>query len=165
MAIREKLSGSSVAGTGVAAALLIVSAMLLGYYHFTTNADHPDPFSKFYSDDDGRTYFRDSAFKFPPFDHGGKTAVGALVFDDGDKRFVGYLYRFSADAQQQLQNIYANPPAGETAAQAAMLLMQSPQIHNEMEIKKVGGSWMPSSQMGRPFIRASDGTAAIIVNP
>src|ERR1035437_8173586 len=53
----------------------------------------------FYTDDDGVTFFVDSADKIMPFDHNGKPAVGAAVYAAADgKPFSAYLMRHSAVA-------------------------------------------------------------------
>ena|ERR1700722_20041704 len=167
MGVRDKLTGNSIAAVGTTLALFIAAAVVFhGYFSSAASNRHGDPFSAFYSDDDGQTYFKDSTFKFPPFDHNGKTAYGALVYSDGDRKFVAYLVRFTPDTKKQLEDAYTNPPGGQTGATAALLLMESPQIHSTgVEIKKVGGDWMPGWKMGRPSVQASDGTPAEMVRP
>jgi len=49
----------------------------------------------FFSDDDGKTYFQDSAAKLPPFDHNGTPAYGAVVLRcPGGKPFVAFLQKY-----------------------------------------------------------------------
>jgi hypothetical protein len=96
----------------------------------------PDQTTAYYTVDDGKTWFSDSATKFPPFDSGGRQAVQAHVFDcDGD-RFVGYLSRYTADAKAVLEKNRElekqdpnHPPATLGAAFAAL---------NAIEYKKPG---------------------------
>jgi hypothetical protein len=167
MAIREQLNGSSVAGIGAAAVLFGVSIAMFAYYHYHYGSgSHGDPHYEYYSDDDGQSYFTDSAFKFPPFDHNGKTANAALVFDDGEKRFVAYLLRFTPEGQKELQDAYTNPPDGKDGSRAALALMGSLPMRNNEEMKKVGdGDWEPAWKIGRPTVRAADGTAAFMIHP
>jgi hypothetical protein len=166
MGLGERFSGGSGAGLGIAAVLLIAAvALLAGHYRSSASDNQGDAFSSFYSTDEGQTYFKDSIFKFPPFDYGGKTAYGAFVFDDGVKRFVGYLFRFTPQAQKQLQDVYSNPPAGESGSTAALILIQTPQVRGEMEMKKPGGEWMASWKFGRPSAQGPDGSPAVLINP
>ena len=62
-----------------------------------------------YSDDDGATWFVDSAYKVTPFDHEGKQAVRALVFTyaGGSKHFVVCLMRYSQKGQKKLADAIA----------------------------------------------------------
>jgi hypothetical protein len=58
----------------------------------------------FYSDDDGKTWFADSAAKAPPFDHGGKLAYEAEVYRCGDgKPFVAYLISYEPDDKAAIE--------------------------------------------------------------
>lgn len=167
MSLKEKLSGTSVAGVGTSVFLVLAAlALVYSYYSSRRGNIRGDPSLSFYSDDDGQTFFKDSAFHFPPFDHNGKTAYGALVFDDGTKQFVGYLCRFTPAAQKALEDAYNNPPAGETGPQAALALAQTPQIHDQgMQIKKNGENWMPGSSFVRVNAVGADGTPALPVAP
>jgi hypothetical protein len=167
MSVRERMEGTSVAGLGTAIALLLAALVILyGFISSRSGNIQGNPNQAFYSDDDGQTYFKDSAFHFPPFDHNGKTANGALVYDDGNHKFVAYLYRFTPQAAKALQAAYDNPPTGETGADAAAMLGQTPAIHSGgMEIKKPGGDWMPNWKMGNPRVTCPDGTPALQVSP
>ncbi len=58
---------------------------------------------EFFSDDDGATWFADDGTKLPPFDHGGKMAVLAKVYQSKDGRqFVGYLMKYAPEARQKI---------------------------------------------------------------
>src|ERR1700722_3806581 len=63
----------------------------------------PDPTTSYYTIDDGKAWFSDSASKFPPFDSGGSQAVQAHVFDCDGERFVAYLSRYTTDAKAVLE--------------------------------------------------------------
>jgi hypothetical protein len=103
----------------------------------------------YYSTDDGATFFAQTT-QVPPFDVGGREADGAIVYscDNGKTRFVGYLYRYTADgkpkAEEALKTHHPGPPIG-------------------MEVKRPGvaGHWVPMMQMGGPPTRE---TAAAITN-
>src|SRR5450755_960219 len=103
--IRDKLNDKKV-GFGVAAAMLLLAGCILTYYFISHATEKPNVNTAYYSDDDGQTYFVDSLYKFPPFDHGGKTAVQAILAESNGHKFVGYLKRFKPAAQTQLQQKY-----------------------------------------------------------
>jgi hypothetical protein len=83
----------AVAGGVVVAGLAIffvVIQVLAGRHKYPTN-----PLMSYYTDDDGKTFFADTDDKVPPFDHNGKTAVTAYVFQCKGQKFVGYMERFT----------------------------------------------------------------------
>src|ERR1700722_20317754 len=90
--VREKLSSSNI-GVAVGTILILSSAVYM--WSSLKPPSHPNPFNKFYSDDDGKTYFKDNAFKFPPFDHDGKPGYEAMVYTDGTHIYVGALRRYT----------------------------------------------------------------------
>jgi gamma-glutamylcyclotransferase (GGCT)/AIG2-like uncharacterized protein YtfP len=57
---------------------------------------------RYFSADDGKTFFVASADNIPPFDYHGQTAVHVYVYQCGDsgQKFVGYLERFTPEARQ-----------------------------------------------------------------
>jgi hypothetical protein len=146
MSIREKLNSKPAAGAAVAIGLILLAAAVAAFSLHPTHRS--DPHSGFFSDDDGQTYFKDSIYKFPPFDHDGKTAVAARVYTDGKHNFVGYLERFTADGKRRLETEY-NKGTPESAV-TVLNLMISPGIAiGGMEVKKPGpqNPWVPRSRM------------------
>ena len=72
----------------------------------------------FYSDDDGQSYFRDDVSKDFPFDHDGKQAYRAYVFQiGGGKPFVGYLERINDKAIAKLLPLQSQPQTPELVTQ------------------------------------------------
>ena len=169
MGIRDRLGGgNSVVGVGTAAALLVAAGIVFFWYYESQAGNRPpNPNVSFFSDDDGQTFFRDSAYKFPPMDHDGKTAYVALVFDDGQKKFVGYLVRYTPEARKQIQDAYDNPNPGESAGMAALRVIHSPDVrYRGTEMKRVGDQkWVPAAQVGIPSVNCADGTPALMVRP
>jgi hypothetical protein len=89
------------------------------------------PKMAFYTTDDGASYFP-AARQMPPFDHNGKPAVQAFVFEFGDSKSVGYLMRGTPEAVKRLTK------AGKDGA-AATLGMQPA----DWEVKRPGGpAWI-----------------------
>jgi hypothetical protein len=60
--------------------------------------------SAYYTDDDGKSFFKDTIYCVPPFQHDGKTAVRAMVFTyaNGTKEYVAYEMRYTAEWQKKL---------------------------------------------------------------
>ena len=83
-----------------------MAAVSSAYYYPHDGARRVDVTEAYYSDDDGQTYFKDSVYKFPPFDHGGKTVVQAVLAESNGHRFVGYLMRYTPQAREKLQQKY-----------------------------------------------------------
>lgn len=171
MGIREKINDSRL-GTIVGIGLLVAAAVILTLY-FWPGGPHINYRQSYYSDDDGKTYFEDSIYKFAPWDHNGKTADIAVVYEDAhNNKFVGYLKRYTPDALKQLQNVYTDTSAKGSPAQvqeAVLTLMQSPLIAmsgTEVKLPGSSSSWVPHGRMMYPPIKMPDGgDAATIVPP
>src|SRR5581483_3966904 len=107
MSIREKINNDRKFGV-LLGGVLIVAAVVFAVYEFRGMARGVSVLNTtYYSDDDGKTFFKDDIYKFPPFDHDGKTANAAVIFStpqSGD--FVGYLMRYTPAAKKQLDDAY-----------------------------------------------------------
>jgi hypothetical protein len=104
MAIREflnKYPSQTKAGTII---VIIVALSISIWYN---RSGGPSNASKaYYSTDDGATTFVDDFFKAYPFDHDGKPAYRAYVFQGSDgKQFVGYLERYTPAGLSDLQSL------------------------------------------------------------
>ncbi|HZL36426.1 MAG TPA: hypothetical protein VFC78_13990 [Tepidisphaeraceae bacterium] len=84
----------------IAAFAILASAAWIVWTQRPVRRDLPPPRTAFYTVDDGATLFVDDAERLPPFDHGGKPAVRAIVYscDGGKTRFVGWLQKLPEDA-------------------------------------------------------------------
>jgi len=92
-------------GVGVAVAVLLLAAVALGYQLVggrENGAATAAPKTAFYTDDGGKTFFKDDISKVPPFDHNGKQALRCDVFDAGGKQFVGLVYRFTDTGKRDI---------------------------------------------------------------
>ena len=84
----------------VAALLLFLGGMgVLIWWESRPNAPDGPPLA-YYTVDEGKTLFADSAAALPPFDYGGRPAVRARVFscDGGKTRSVRYLEKLPDEA-------------------------------------------------------------------
>ena len=108
MAIREFMNKHPERTKGAA---IIVIILALGVSIWHTMGGTPANASKaYYTTDDGATTFVDDFFKAYPFDHGGKPAYRAYVYQTADgKQFVGYLERFTTAGIPALQSLLSTP--------------------------------------------------------
>jgi hypothetical protein len=108
--IRETLNRSPGISAGAVGGVILLAVIYIIYYMSGNSSSIPNPPSKmWYTVDDGKTYFADSADKVPPYDYQGKTAVLCHVFtcDKGKTKFVGYLQRFTPRAKKLRENMIA----------------------------------------------------------
>lgn len=109
MGLRESLNKNPYLAIGLAAAIILVSAWLMfrgvsGGGGGVAASGEP---KRYYTIDDGKTYFADSYHLVPPFEKDGKTAVIARVFRDLDNKgdpFVGYLQRYTAEGKKMIED-------------------------------------------------------------
>jgi hypothetical protein len=82
----------------VTAAVLLIAAAALIWRQFRAQSQSPG-MQEFYSDDDGTTWFADDGTKIAPWDHNGKQAVLAKVYQTvTGKQFIAYLMKFTDKA-------------------------------------------------------------------
>lgn len=159
--VREKLNEGKI-GVGIAIAFVAIAAGILTYMLWP--AHHVDATSLFYSDDDGQSYFRDSVYKFPPFDHDGKTAVEALVILDRGSKVVGYLVRYTSEAQKKLTDKYNddvnNHMSDKDIQHDVLTYMHNPDIFlrgQECKLPGPGNSWIPRGSFSTAMIKTPSG--------
>jgi hypothetical protein len=143
MSIREWLNQRPRIAIGILAAVLVA----VGAFAVSQLRDKHGPIGSdqvFFSDDDGQSYFRDSAANLPPFDHNGKTAVGAVVLRcPGGTPFVAYLQRYDAQAIALIRDFMKHARTPNPVP--ADMLAPPP-----MEVKKPGEpNWVSNSDPGR----------------
>jgi hypothetical protein len=109
--------GSSGKGNGKlgVVAVLAVAVVVVAVWFGTRRSGsglsvRPGQTQAFFTSDDGVTHYLDNADIVPPYQKGGKEAVRAYLFKCGDKEFVGYLERYTKEAQDLLTQ--ARKPGG-----------------------------------------------------
>lgn len=147
MGIRQTLNEKPALGMTLTGVLIVAA---LGAIFWQVRAAQPSRHGSrqlFYTDDDGATYFADSADKITPFtDADGKPAVQAMVYQCADgKPFVGYLVRLTEE--------------GRRTAQKALQQTGSTRVHlgpEESEVKKPGSrNWIRfDSNNPQPYTNA-----------
>jgi hypothetical protein len=157
MSVREKLNDKKL-GTGVAIGLLVLALLVLGHYilsHWTPKAD---VMHSYYTDDDGQTFFEDSVYKFPPFDHDGKTAYLATIGVTGGHKFVAYVSRYKPEDIKQLQAEYDRlTKNGEPLQHDMLTLIVRLGANMEVKLPGSGHPWIPAYKTGSLDVRGPDG--------
>lgn len=167
MSVREKLNSNRIMGFFVAVVLLIVATVQAAYFLWPT-VKHQSATQTFYTDDDGQTYFMDSIYKFPPWDHNGKEANFAVVYSSASGNFVAYQVRYTGGAQKELQDQYAKAQRNECSLADVNRLMTSERVAIAGREAKMRGTdkWVPMTRMPRPIpIKAPDGSDTMMVMP
>ena len=105
MGVRERLNRNPRLAAIVVGALLLIAGVAVALQLAGAQTGSASD-KAFFTVDDGATWFVDDAAKFAPFQHDGKEAVRAYLFECNGKRFVNHLERFT--------------PEGRKAAEAAL---------------------------------------------
>jgi hypothetical protein len=131
MNIREKISQNPALAAGVSAAFVLVAAFVLYQNVWNTG---PRQLNTLYTDDDGKTWFKDDLRKLTPFDHGGKQAFRVQVFRCGSSApFIGWMEAYDDDDRQRLETVAAQ---GDLAL-AASLTFYKPAVKRPGDAKWV----------------------------
>jgi hypothetical protein len=145
MGVREKLKDKPWIGGVLSGAFVVIAIGIIVTSYWPEKKAKLD--QAFYSDDEGKTWFADSAYLVPPFAHNGKTAAVAQVFSyaNGSKQFCAYLTQFTPEAKQKLEAALAEAKKkGEQAGSVGLYhdrdFMQKGQL-----VKKpgAGNPWVP----------------------
>jgi hypothetical protein len=134
-------------GMGVAAAVLIIGLGLLAYQFFggRQSVSAQTGSTAFFTDDGGKTFFKDDVTKMAPFDHNGKQAYRADVFQGADgKQFVGLIYRHTDSGRKEIASYLATKPKDPDGM--ARQIME----RGRMQVKPVGSddkAWMLNDEV------------------
>lgn len=154
MGVREAIQRQPGQMAMLAMIIIAITAVVL----FFRNTDHEDnagtalPAQSFYTIDDGNTYFAGPR-RIAPFEHNGKQAVQAFVFDFDGKKIVSYMMRCTPAGAAKLAKA-GNAPPGPAGPQPG-----------DYEVKRPGeAAWVsvadPKS-MGIMIAQAPGGGSAI----
>jgi hypothetical protein len=151
MNIREKIAQNPVLGTALGVALVLAAALLLCLELWNSR---PMRLNTLYTDDDGKTWFKDGLRKLTPFDHDGKQAFRVQVYRcGGGPPFIGWMEEYGDDDRQRLETAAAQ---GDLAL-AANMTFYKPAVKRPGDTKWVGpGSAAQYEAMTTP--KCSDGS-------
>ena len=123
MSIRDKLNQSPGAVAAAGIAILIIAGIVIALELRPAKLDPSLPVmavgKAYFTDDDGATWFIDDKTHLPPFDHNGKTAYGAQLFQvvGSDTPYVAYLETYDPVAKARIEAaLKANVPASTAFA-------------------------------------------------
>jgi hypothetical protein len=160
MAVREAIQKNKYVGVGTAIFLFLLAALIIARTFWPTGS-HGTAAGAFYSDDDGKSYFSDTIFHFPPYERDGRTVYAAMVYSSGSGNFVGILARYKPETKKLLEDAYAKTQSGEMAMPDFKELLAS-QSRSGFEFKVPGSDkW----QNNLPFVKAPDGGDCMMVMP
>lgn len=164
MEVRRAIQGKPIIGVSIGVVCILVAGLLLAKQFWPVKK--ANLLQAYYTDDGGQTWFKDSVYQVPPFEHNGKEAVIAEVYsyDDGSKEFCAYIAKYTPSAKAKLQQALddaqkAGQPPGSVA------LYRDPQFMGDATLVKKpgsGGEWIPMSDVRSIDVRsvhAPDGTA------
>jgi hypothetical protein len=169
MGVRETLNKKKSLGVGLGLLFLVGAGALLAYTEWPQH--HFSGRTEFYSDDDGQTWFIDSAYKATPFDHNGKQAVRAVIYscNHGGTKFCAYLMKHGDSDKKRLDDAAAE--AAKTGQTASLVsAFGSLGVQNNMMVKQPGSGhpWVPVlGKAGADVVNAGlkdhdDGTLDIV---
>jgi len=124
---------------------VVVAAIAFAYYQLRPT---PPQTKNWYTTDDGKTWFKDSNRKVPPFQHDGKEAVFAAVYECHGKQYVGYMSRYKPEAKRKLEEYYAAEDAGKPMDGSATASAEW-----QLEFKRPGEKDWKSGMENRALIR------------
>lgn len=161
MAVREAFQQNKVAGLTVAVALFVAAAAIAAYTLWPQGA-RGSASGAFYSDDDGKSYFSDSIYHFPPYEKDGKTVYGAIVYKGSSGNFVGAIFRFKPEVKSQLEDAYAKTQAGaQPLYEFRQQLGAAMRLGIEYKAPGDGQRWYS----GVPRVKSPDGGEIFLVMP
>jgi hypothetical protein len=108
MGIRETINRNPKVAAGVGAGLIALTVVFVLFQLLDLNGASGVPSADehaFFSVDDGKTWFVGDVKTLAPFDHGGKQAVRAYVYECDGQRFVGFLERYTDEGKRARQQV------------------------------------------------------------
>lgn len=140
MGLRNAIQGKPIAGIAIAVVLLLVSGLILARTYWPQKRAKLS--QTFYTDDDGATWFADSAYLVPPFDHNGKTAVFAEVFsyDNGSKKLCAYETEYTPRAKKRLEDALAEAQKNDQPPASVSLFHDRTFMTEGMQVKRPGST-------------------------
>src|ERR1700761_7992101 len=105
--IRETINRHQKVTTAVVICVVLAGVVAIAMEIKSTNGEPPA--KNFFTIDDGKTWFTDSANKMPPFDHNGSKAVRCYVFEGKNGKFAGLLEKYSDSTLKQLASEAKRP--------------------------------------------------------
>jgi hypothetical protein len=165
--IRQTLNENPAITAGATGAIIVLAIIFIIVEMHGPRRTVGAPGKLFFTDDDGKTWFTDTATKIPPYtDDKGKEAVLCYVYKCGQngQEFVGYMLKYTPEGQDRMQKALG-PPNGP-------MMDIPPTAFTDTVVKKPGDpDWVNRTQGGDTYnnvmkITCPDGGTDIYpVNP
>lgn len=129
MSFREDINKKPGVFIGVSAAVVVLAIIWLAYSLRGTKPAAAVLTTKgFFSDDDGKSFYADDVKNIPPYDHNGKKAYRARVYEvkGSNQRFVGYLESYDEKAKKHIEDEMNKGIDPGTAMQGVDMLVKKP---------------------------------------
>jgi hypothetical protein len=165
MGLRQALNDNSQASTIAVGAVVLLAVGFMAYQIWGGTTKPPPVAAAYFTVDDGATYFPGDPGQLAPFQHEGKEAVRAYVFDCGGKRSVGYLERYTPAAHKVLST-----PVQSKGGPPGNLGQIIEAGRNGRELKRPGDAkWVSSADAAQAKriidVRCPDGRPATELRP
>jgi hypothetical protein len=146
MGIRQALEENKRIGLAITVAVVVCAGAFAIYQLNGMRAPRVSVPQYYYTDDDGKTLFSATGELVAPFDHGGKQAVRAYVYECSGKRFVGYLERYNDETKKMLlaaADAVRNAKPGDQAP--PVIAQAAGAARGGREVKRPGDAkWVPA---------------------
>lgn len=160
MGLRETLNKNQGLVVGVVV-VLILAAGWVAFTQFRGGGGADIPNASFYTDDNGATFFKDDYMKVPPFDHNGKEAVRAFVYECNGKQFVAYMERYSPEARPLVEKLRVE---GKNLDRAQIQKVITATQTGKQRKRPADADWGAAGGIA-PQIKCDDGSPATNVKP
>src|SRR5688500_5234313 len=110
MSLRETINKKQSTVMWIAGAVAVLAIGLIAWQVSGRHQTAASSTKAFYTDDGGKSFFKDDINKISPWDHDGKQAYRCDVFKAGDKEIVGLIYRHNANGKTAME-AYLNSKA------------------------------------------------------
>ena len=152
MGIRETLNQNPRLTTGLTIGIIVVVVGLLAWQIWGGSAgsasDGAPTSKRWFSEDDGKSWFLDDFRKVGPIQHNGKEAVEAVVYKCDGKTFVNHLIRYTPEGKKRMEAILSGAAKADASS--------ANNVEAEQEIKSPGQ---------KDWVKANDPKAADIRKP
>jgi hypothetical protein len=116
MELRHVLNKKPAAG--VVAAAVVIALCFYFILRQSSGVGASSGLKAYFSDDDGKTWFKDEFTRPFPFDHGGQPAYRAQIFRCGGTTFCGYLEALPDKSREAIEALPPNWEARYAAMQS-----------------------------------------------
>jgi len=100
--IRDTMNKKPALTSGIVIAIIVLALAAI-VYELSPKKSVKFTAGYYFSDDDGKTFYEDAMSNLPPYQHDGKEAVIAHVYQiDSNPPFVAYLQKLTPDMQKLL---------------------------------------------------------------